>query len=259
MSELARPNSSLQLQLLDASLPVIGGYGLNLLFNQAPVRCLFDSRQSAVSFHRFCELYVGDAQPGNSYGGFFPPDFLLGSTLPYRVLFPRMGTYFDIFPSTVEQMFHRICQKRIPLDFDYPNPTYAEVSKRWTSGVPLIEKRRGYHLFSFDESLLPPRVAPTQLGQFVSVVDDPLYRRAHAYYIADFGQKALIALFHSNTNPSAEHLVLVDRQHLMLVHDFYEASDLRCQRHEYRAMKERLINYALSRLRYIQQSRLPSP
>lgn len=157
-------------------------------------------------------------------------------------------------------MFHAICHKRIPLNFDYPNPTYAEVSKQWASALPRIEKRDRYHYFNFDELLLPPRIVPSQLGQFVSVVEDPRYRREHAYFIADFGQKVLLALFYPNTTPTPEHLVLVDRQHLMLVSDFYEASDLRCQKNEYRPMKERLISFALSRLYELQQRpQLASP
>ena len=70
MYELSRPDAVPP--LADAKLPLFGGYGLELVFEESRKSSLFDSLRSAQLFARFSQIYVNDAFPGNSYGGVLP-------------------------------------------------------------------------------------------------------------------------------------------------------------------------------------------
>ncbi len=189
---------------------------LECVSNEAPATLFFDSLESALSFRRFMEIYIGDRAPGNSYSGYFPD---WDRREPKPSLPPLRTSALD--QQLILQMTHAICGTRLCVHgfaLELNSPVRERARQLVQDARPRITSKFGVNSFAFDEKLLPPRLPPEKFGDLVRVTDDPALRRIDGFFIASRGESVVIAL-HAPRDGLPE-LVAVNREKVMRIFNY---------------------------------------
>lgn len=186
------------------------GYLIETQVDEQKIEIPFKTEEDLERFCRFVSIYVNDAAPGNSYDGYFPS----WDAKPRPVLFSPREVSID--NGRLQDMTRSICRARLMVPYNETTPS------EWLKTAPTSTTEGRWCRFQFDEAILPPRLPPKELGDYVRVVEDTQYRRIDAYFITQLEDKVILFVRGLEQKSIPESLYAVPLNHVMRIRNMFK-------------------------------------